>query len=347
MPPRLSRLWEKSRRNFHHLRKTYGKSIGLDSVIFNSDDMLQIVEQAKVLHGDRSLPVLIEGETGTGKEVVARLIHFGEHGVPAPFIDLNCATFAPSIFESELFGYEAGAFTGGQPKGQKGKFDLAAGGTLFLDEMTEMSIELQAKFLRVLQEKEFYRVGGLKKIKTDARIICTTNVDIEQKMEQGSFRRDLFYRLDVAHIYLPPLRKRKDGIIPLAEMFLTSFAKNKKKDFVKISKDAAKVLTSYNWPGNIRELKNLIEWVVVMYNDTQLKTAHLDRLFQKKKNTPMMDASLHPTALPLEKQTDNIILEALRMHHGNKTDTANYLGMPLRTLHRRVQRLTEKDNQDL
>jgi transcriptional regulator with PAS, ATPase and Fis domain len=287
---------------------------------------------------------LIEGETGTGKEVITKIIHFGEGGTAVPFIDLNCAALAPSVFESELFGYEAGAFTGSLPKGQKGKLDLAFGGTLFLDEITEMPLELQAKLLRILQEKEFYRVGGLKKIKTDVRIICATNTDIEDKVEQGAFRRDLFFRLNAARIYVPPLRQRKDEIIPLAESFLARFAKEKGRCFEGISKEAGKVLFSYDWPGNIRELKNLIEYAVVMYNDTQLKTKHLDPLFKFKTGiTTKNDSVLLPPAnLSLVKRTNKIISEALRMHNGNKTDTARYLGMPIRTLYRRLERLSEE-----
>lgn len=332
---------EETMQELKRLKEAYGRSIGLGPIIFCSDNMTQIIKQAKILHNDRSLPVLVEGETGTGKEVIARLIHFGEGGISTPFVDLNCAAFAPSVFESELFGYEAGAFTGGLPKGQKGKLDLAFGGTLFLDEITEMPIELQAKLLRVLQEKEYYRVGGLKKIKTDVRIICATNVDIEQKVEQGAFRQDLFYRLNVARINLPPLRERREEIISLAEMFLSRFAEEKRKEFKKISKDAAKVLISYNWPGNVRELKNLIERAVVMYDDAQLKTDHLGPLLFRNKinnNTLLKSILLPLNNLPLAKYTDNIILEALKMNHGNKTNTAKYLGMPLRTLYRRLQR---------
>jgi len=323
------------------LREAYGKSTGLGAVYFCSADMLRVIEQAKILHGDRSLPVLIEGETGTGKEMIARLVHFGEGGVSAPFVDLNCAALTPSVFETELFGYEAGAFTGGLPRGQKGKLDLALGGTLFLDEITEMPLEQQAKFLRILQEKEFYRVGGLKKIKTDVRVICATNVDIEAKMEQGTFRRDLFYRLNGVRINLPPLRRRKVEIIPLAELFLARFAKEKGKKFEGISREAAGALISHDWPGNIRELKNLIEYAVVMHNDVQLKIEHIAPLFKTGSHASMKDSGLLPANQSLAKYTDGIILEALKMHGGNKTRAARYLGMTIRTLYRRLQRLNE------
>jgi DNA-binding NtrC family response regulator len=322
----------------------YAKSIIEGPDIYFSDRLAPLIEQVRILHRDRSLPVLIEGETGTGKEVIAKLIHFGEGCANLPFVDLNCAALPPSVFESELFGYEAGAFTGSLPKGQIGKFDLAFGGTLFLDEITEMPLELQAKLLRILQEKEFYRVGGLKKIKIDVRIICATNTEIEDKVEQGAFRRDLFFRLNAARIHVPPLRQRKNEIIPLAESFLAKYAKEKGKLFEGIGKEAAKALLSYDWPGNIRELKNLIEYAVVMHNDTQLKIKHLDPLFNFKTNitTKNDSVSLPPNGLSLMKRTNKIISEALRMHNGNKTDTARYLGMPIRTLYRRLERLAEE-----
>ena len=173
-----------------------------------SDSMRGAVEMAHKYHTDRTLPILIQGETGCGKEIIARLVHFGSGELPAgsgPFVDINCAAIAPHLFESELFGYEAGAFTGSLARGQKGKLDAAAGGTLFLDEIGEMPSELQAKLLRVIQEREYYRVGGLKKIKADVRIICATNMDLAKNIEKGVFRRDLYYRLKVGHILLQPL----------------------------------------------------------------------------------------------------------------------------------------------
>ncbi|MGD0152553.1 MAG: sigma-54 dependent transcriptional regulator [Thermacetogeniaceae bacterium] len=323
------------------LKEAYFQIVGLGDIVIFSDTMKKVYQQAQTLHAERSVPVLIEGETGTGKELVARYIHYGEESVTLPFVDLNCAALAPSIFESELFGYDAGAYTGGLPRGQKGKLDMAQGGTLFLDEITEIPVELQAKLLRVIQEKEFYRVGGLKKFKTDVRIICATNVDIEQKVEQGAFRKDLFYRLNVARIYLPPLRERRDDIIPLVEMFLTRFSKEKRKNFKTISKSAVDLLLSYEWPGNIRELRNLIEWAVLMHDDTELKPLHLklQKAHSQSDHEETASASfvLPPYSLPLKPFIDEIILRALEMHHGNKVQTAHYLDIPLRTLYNRLK----------
>jgi DNA-binding NtrC family response regulator len=330
-------------------KEAYLKAVGSTSIRLGGEalfceQMVPVIERAGAFHRDRSLPVLIEGETGTGKEVIARLVHFGEGSASLPFIDLNCAALVPQIFESELFGYEAGAFTGSLAKGQRGKLDLAAGGTLFLDEITEMPLELQSKLLRVLQEKEFYRVGGLKKIRTDIRIICATNTNIVEKVEQGTFRRDLFYRLNVGHICLPPLRERREEIVLLAELFLSRYSREKEKQFKALGKEAARMLLAHNWPGNIRELKNAIELAVSLYDDTQLKPEHLDSLLWQQGRQAGGQAVMAPSGrMPLRQNTDKLIIEALEMHRGNKTHAANYLGISLRTLHRHLQHLAERD----
>jgi len=199
---------EDARREVARLKQALEPTTGLERLVFSSPQMKAIVLQAQKYHDNRAIPVLIEGETGTGKEIIARMIHYGysagEQGIASPFIDVNCAAITASLFESELFGYESGAFTGSLTKGQKGKFDIAQGGTLLLDEVGEIPLELQGKLLRVIQEKEFYRVGGLKKIKTDVRIVCATNADLEQRVEQGAFRRDLYFRIKVGNFLIPP-----------------------------------------------------------------------------------------------------------------------------------------------
>ncbi|MGE5418400.1 MAG: sigma-54-dependent transcriptional regulator, partial [Acidobacteriota bacterium] len=209
--------------------QSYINIMGIGQAGVFAESMKQIFEQAQVLHSAREIPVLVNGETGTGKELVARYIHCLEGEGCSPFIDVNCSALSPTLFESELFGYEAGSFTGGLSGGRKGKFDLASGGTLFLDEISEIPVELQAKLLRVIQEKEFFRVGGLQKIKCDVRIICATNVNIEKRIDQGLFRRDLYHRLSAGHIIIPPLKDRKEEIVPLAQMFMRHFAKEKAK----------------------------------------------------------------------------------------------------------------------
>ncbi|AEG59092.1 sigma-54-dependent transcriptional regulator [Desulforamulus ruminis] len=341
---------EETRRQLSKLKETLARSMGLGNIGFFSETMQRIAEQANKYHTDRSIPVLIQGETGTGKEVIAKLIHYGESWENRPFVDINCAALTPSLFESELFGYEAGAFTGGLPKGQKGKLDLAQGGTLFLDEVAEIPLELQGKLLRVIQEKEFYRISGLKKVKVDVRIICATNVDITKRVEQGKFREDLYYRLKVGHILIPPLRDRKEDILPLANLFLQEFSKQKRKSFSRIGDAAAKILKGYHWPGNVRELRNAIEWVIFMYDETELKSEYLailDRINPNHNREEKMEPKeLNPEefSLPeerffLEEYMNKIVLKALKKYGGNKTKAAQYLGISRRSLYCKMKHI--------
>lgn len=317
---------------------------GIGKIGTFSATMQQIVKKALLFHDDRSLPVLILGETGTGKEIIARLIHYGfSNDDEKPFIDINCATLTPSLFESELFGYEAGAFTGAQTKGGKGKMDLAKGGTLFLDEIGEMSIELQAKLLRVIQEKEFYRVGGLKKVQAEVRIICATNVDIQKMVAEGRFRSDLFYRLNIGQFDLPPIRERKEDIIPLAKMFLNEFCIKRGKGPKRIGKKAKDVLINYSWPGNIRQLRNLMELIVFYYDDLEVKVEHLDLIIgNTKSKADLSDDQIsllaYPPSLEIKKVVDDIIYKALEINNGNKTKTAQALGMGRKTLYRHLDK---------
>lgn len=339
---------EETREELLRLKESYLKTVGLDGVGVFSEAMRKVFSQAKKLHQDRSFPVLIEGETGTGKEVVARYLHYGEHAETRPFVALNCASLAPSIFETDLFGYEAGAFTGALAKGQKGKLDLAQGGSLFLDEISEISVGLQAKLLRLIQEKTFYRVGGLKKIRADVRFIFATNKKLGQEVKKGTFRKDLYYRLNVGRIFIPPLRERREEIIPLASSFLKKFAAHKGKQFRSITKDAADILEAHQWPGNVRELKNVIEWAVFMWDDHELKPSHLGILSKQDEKVvgnqePQIidprDFVLPSESLPLEDYTNRIILKALQMHQGNKTKTARYLGISRRSLYCKLNRI--------
>jgi len=338
------------REELNRVKQAYYKIVGIGDIVISSPPMRSIYEQARVLYEDRNMPVLIEGSTGTGKEMIARYIHYGDQdqNISLPFVDINCAALSPTLFESELFGYESGAFSGGLSGGQKGKFELAEGGTLFLDEISEIPSVLQAKLLRVIQEKEFYRVGGIKKKKTNVRIICATNVDIKEKVNLGEFRRDLYFRLNTAHLYLPPLNQRPEDIIPLAAMFLRKFSQEKGKAFTSISKEAGSLLINHTWAGNIRELKNTIEWVVLMNNDTELRPAHLKMIWSNNGNNPSLfhnelvtqpdwrNFQLPPDNLPLDEFTDFILRHALEMHNGNKTRTAKYLGLSLRSLSYRL-----------
>lgn len=310
-----------------------------------SETMLQKVKQALRYHDDRSIPVLIQGETGVGKEVIARLIHHGLEGDSRrPFIDINCAAITPSLFESELFGYEHGAFTGGLKQGQLGKFDAANSGTLFLDEIAEIPLEKQGILLRVIQEKEFYRVGGVRKIKTDVRIICATNIALEDAIQAGTFRKDLYYRLKVGTLYLPPLRQRMEEIVPLALRFLREFSQSKGKQFQSISPQAAEMLVSYSWQGNVRELRNVIEWAVFMHDATVLKAEHI--LLPGAGQAPLpLETGSKPDTLRvnlgevIDGQVGELVASTLERCNGNKTLAAQQLGISRRKLYRLLEKL--------
>ncbi|MCF8307366.1 MAG: sigma-54 dependent transcriptional regulator, partial [Ignavibacteriales bacterium] len=223
----------------------YEEVFGIGKVGVFSEEMKQITDMAKRLHADPTISVLIQGDSGTGKEIIARMIHYGDNDLSRPFISLNCAAISPALFESELFGYEAGAFTGSSSKGQIGKIELSNGGTLFLDEIGELPLEMQPKLLKVLQDREIYRVGGTRKILLNFRLICATNCKLEKNIEENRFRLDLFYRINTAKILIPALQQRKKDIIPLAGMFLEEFARARRQPASILTKEAAMVLINY------------------------------------------------------------------------------------------------------
>lgn len=231
-------------------------------ILTNSPAMMDICKDtAKIALSQAS--VLISGESGTGKELIARAIHYNSRRAKGPFIKVNCAALPESLLESELFGHEKGAFTGAQTLRQ-GLFERANEGTLLLDEIGEMPLVLQAKLLRILQEREFERIGGHQTIKVDIRIIAATNRDLQAMVKEGTFREDLFYRLNVIHLILPPLRDRREDISLLANHFLQKFSSENQRDIIDIDPMAMSLLTAWSWPGNIRELSNVIERAVVM-----------------------------------------------------------------------------------
>ena len=331
-----------------HIQQAYAEIVGTGKFGVFSDGMRQVVAMAERLHEDRSVPVLIEGETGTGKEIIARLVHYGPGDVTTPFVSINCSAIASNLFESELFGYEGGAFTGAKKTGQMGKLELARGGTLLLDEIGDMPLELQPKLLRVLQEREFYRVGGVKKLGLDARIIFSTNRDLERLVKQGAFRRDLFFRLNIGRIYIPPLRERTEAIGPMAQMFLEQFARRKNRGFINIHKDALKILYNYSWPGNVRELQNTIERIVLLYDETTVEPEHLKFLDSDTEGVLLPQSvkdkagpftiSLPPDGFDLKAAEAKIVRRALSMFDGNKTRTAAYFGISRNALRRKLDK---------
>jgi transcriptional regulator with PAS, ATPase and Fis domain len=280
--------------------------------------------------------VLIMGESGTGKELVATSIHENSLRKSKPFIKLNCAAIPAELLESELFGHEKGAFTGAT-KFKPGKFDMANKGTLFLDEIGDMPLKLQSKILRVIQEKEFYRVGGSNTVKVDVRFIASTNQNLEKMVQEGAFREDLYYRLNVFTLHLPPLRERKEDIPLLVDRFLQNLPKK-----VEISSIALQMIMAYSWPGNIRELKNVIESAAVIAENGFIEPAQLPGSITGPFNTTYSDEVSLPANLSLDQRINEIeksmIIEALRKTGGVQVRATELLGINQRSLWHRIKK---------
>ena len=329
-------------------REEFSRVHGLRDVVLASAHMKRLAEVAMVLHRDRAVPVMIQGETGTGKEIAAKMVHFGDgSAAPTPFVDVNCAAISASLFESELFGYEKGAFTGASPSGQIGKFEMANGGTIFLDEIGDMPLEFQSKLLRALEEREIRRVGGSEKVPLDVRVVCASNRDLGTMVAAHLFRGDLYYRLNIGVIDLLPLRERRDEIMPLAMQFLERFAKGKGKRFCRIAADLREMLLAYSWPGNIRELRNAIERAVLLNDDQELRREHLGFL-GRAGGRPFVGAQAEaiggaPIVLPAEgldllAYEDAIVREAMRLKDNNQSEAARFLHLTRSKLLSRLER---------
>jgi len=279
--------------------------------------------------------VLIWGESGTGKELVANAIHYNSLRASKPFIKVNCAALPETVIESELFGHEKGSFTGAIGQ-RKGRFELAHGGSIFLDEVGDLSPAIQIKLLRVLQEKEFERVGGITTIKTDVRIIAATNRNLEKLVEEEKFREDLYYRLNVFPIYMPPLRERKTDTPLLADYFVGKYSEANHKNICRISTPAIDMLMSYHWPGNVRELENCIERAVILSNDDVIHGHHLPPTLQTAEATgTISDGNLQEMLNNVEQE---LILDALKSSRGNQTKAAQTLGLTERLMGLRVKK---------
>ncbi|NLA75162.1 MAG: sigma-54-dependent Fis family transcriptional regulator, partial [Deltaproteobacteria bacterium] len=295
--------------------------------------MERLLQVAKKIAPSRST-VLIRGETGVGKEVLARYIHENSNRSDGPFIAVNCAALPENLLESELFGHEKGAFTGAVNR-KKGKFELASGGSLLLDEISETAVSIQAKLLRVLQEKEIDRVGGQCTIPVDTRVIATTNRELDEEVREGRFRSDLFYRLNVVPLVLPPLRERKDDIQPLAEFFLEKHCQLNNIPKKSLSSDALTCLKTREWPGNVREFENLIERCTLLIDSEKITASDLEMLFCPVQG-PAADASLEHSVLSLKEMEKKMIIRALDDHKGNRTHAAKMLGISVRTLRNKL-----------
>jgi two-component system response regulator AtoC len=292
--------------------------------------MKDLLGLAEKLSQSSDTTVLIEGETGTGKELLAEYIHFLSPRSSYPFIPINCGAIPKDLFESEVFGYDKGAFTGALEKGKMGKVEAAEKGTLFLDEVGELSPSAQVKVLRVLDEKEYFKVGGVEKKKADVRIIAATNRDLESEVKKGNFRDDLYFRLNVVKLHIPPLRERKEDILPLFRFFLDRFNEQFKKSFVQISQDAEERILSYPWFGNIRELRNTAERIVLLEKGDTILGKHLSFLSEESE-PPEGGVQFRPhlpsQGIILDEVEKHYILEALRMKKGNKLQAAKMLGI--------------------
>lgn len=300
-------------------------------MIGKSKKMIQLFEMIERI-APTDCTVLLRGESGTGKELVSRAIHYNSARRERPFIVINCAALPETLLESELFGYEKGAFTEATSR-KPGKFELAEGGTVLLDEIGDMSLAMQAKILRIIQEHSFERLGGTDLIKTDFRLIAATNKDLEKSIMDGSFREDLYYRLDVISFLLPPLRERKKDIPLLVSHLLMKFSQSNGKNLKRVSDEVLNLLTQYEWPGNVRELENVIERAVILSKGNAILPEHLPlRLRQPGPN----NSSSSPACDKSEKE---IIMQALQLADGNQCRAAKKLEIHRNTLRRKMQRL--------
>lgn len=309
----------------NYLREQVGSNSYARPVIAESPAMQQVLKDIERI-AKSNASVFITGETGTGKEVIAHLIHYSSSRANQPFIKVNCAAVPDTLVESEFFGHEKGAFTGAANK-RLGRFELANGGSLLLDEVTEIPLVLQAKLLRVTQEQEFERVGGSKPIKVDVRLISTSNRNIKEAIAEKVLREDLYYRLNVVPLYLPPLRDRKEDIVPLSNYFIQEMCKENHTDKKTLSEEAKKKLLAYRWPGNVRELANVIERAIVMGPG---KVIQEDHLYLEGPGVNFMSGK---TIQEVEKQ---LIVETLQKHQ-NRTKAAETLGISVKTLRDKLE----------
>jgi Nif-specific regulatory protein len=316
-----------------HLRQELRERYDFSNFVGSSGPMRQIFEQVTQVAGTNTT-ALIRGESGTGKELIAHAIHYSSLRAKKPFVKVSCAALPDSLIESELFGYEKGAFTGAEAR-KKGRFELADGGTLFLDEIGDINLATQVKLLRVLQQREFERVGGTETVKANVRLIAATNKDLEKAMASGTFREDLYYRLNVFTLFVPPLRDRKPDLLLLVDHFLEKFAREHQRSIKRISTPAIDMLASYHWPGNVRELENTIERSVLMCDGEVIHGHHLPPSLQTAEASGTVTrVSLHDAVGAYEK---DLIQDALKTTRGNRARAARLLDTTERIINYKVR----------
>jgi DNA-binding NtrC family response regulator len=314
------------------LRKKLARQYNFHDVISRNPRMQEVMALAHEISSLRST-VLIQGESGTGKEMVARAIHRAGDRAAKPFVAVSCAALAETLLESELFGYEKGAFTGAASQ-KKGKFELADSGTIFLDEIGDISPKLQCDLLRVLQERCFYRVGGNEEVRVDARVIAATHVNLQQAVADGKFRDDLYYRLNVIEIRIPPLRERREDIPLLARHFMERLGHELGKDVADFSEGALKVLLDYNWPGNVRELENAVERAMVTSRGRMLTDDDFGFLAHNGARKPWSV----PAGMSLQEMEKHLIVATLQQTEGNIKEAAQVLGIDRSTLYEKLKK---------
>jgi DNA-binding NtrC family response regulator len=318
------------------LRQQLDSRFGMKNLIGESPAMREVIDLVQQVAPTR-VTVLLEGESGTGKELIAKTIHQLSPRARQPMVTVHCAALAPTLLESELFGHEKGAFTGAHER-RIGRFEQAQGGTLFLDEIGEIDAGLQVKLLRFLGERTFERVGSNKTLEADVRLIAATNKNLEEQVKAGAFREDLFFRLRVMEIWLPPLRERVEDIPLLAESFLREFAKENDKSVTGMTADALQSLLRYSWPGNVRELRTAIERGVVLTRGDKITARDLPPAVRQESTTPSSHSAQNTAtkSLNLKESEKEHIIRALKESGGNRTLAANKLGMSRRNLHRKL-----------
>jgi DNA-binding NtrC family response regulator len=332
------------RREVARLRREIGKEYHFNNIIGKSKSMQAIFDLIRRI-SDTSSNVLITGDSGTGKELVAKAIHYNSPRKDRPFIPVNCAAIPETLLESELFGHVKGAFT--DAKGDKvGLFEEAAGGTLFLDEISELPMNLQAKLLRVIQEKEVRRVGSNKHIKVDARVIAASNQNLDDEVKHQRFRQDLFYRLNVLQIHVPPLRERREDIMPLAYHFLNKYREGTRKQVKGCSESVLNLFLQYAWPGNVRELENAVERGVILSQGDEITAEDLPSTLTGSRDDYAVLEKALDRKLSLEELESEYIARVLEQTGGNKYRAAQILGIDRRTLYRKLGQLKDQDSKN-
>jgi PAS domain S-box-containing protein len=325
------------------IERIQGTRYSFDSIITRNGKM-EYLKKVGRKAAESNSTVLITGESGTGKEMFAHAIHKASYRKAEAFIPINCAAIPRDLLESELFGYEGGAFTGARKEGKPGKFELATGGTIFLDEIGTMPMEMQAKLLRVLEAKEFERIGGNKKIDLDARVIAATNENIEEEIRKGKFREDLYYRLNVITIDIPPLRDRPEDISLLAENLLEYLIKEMRTGEKELSPETVKILRRYSWPGNVRELRNVLERAINLSSKTLILPEHLpERVFNRINYNLGNKEEVEPLKDIIREAEKEAIRKALILTNGNKSLAAEKLGIHRTALYKKMEKYEMED----